>query len=299
MGASLDSLWRSWLLKVFVEHKSDSLYICAFAGIFEQAGGTMGSNSSDDEEEEFNGDKEDELERGHGRASRARGHEDTGYYSKSPVQSDMDDEEVQGDYQRRTTTSRGGSQMKRKAPPANVTRRRVLNNARLARQSEQERKSRGAGKSATDSTRRQGGRGTGAPGLSVAMEATEVRMRAVVGEGTNMHYGEDGAVKNFVRQCIYPKKKTFFSEQEYMFGSALAKRVIHFILYDRRGHYKMEFLVDKVAKASMEIAFWARVVDSVRRVLKEKLNNSLSRFREKFVSKLESMLSCEIEPVAI
>jgi hypothetical protein len=189
--------------------------------------------------------------------------------------------------------------MKRKAPPANVTHRRVLNNARLARQSEQERKSRGAGKSATDSTRRQGGRGTGAPGLSVAMEATEVRMRAVVGEGTNMHYGEDGAVKNFVRQCIYSKKKTFFSEQEYMFGSALACRVIHFILYDRRGHYKMEFPLDKVAKASMEIAFWARVVDSVRRVLKEKLNNSLSRFREKFVSKLESLLSCEIEPVAI
>jgi hypothetical protein len=49
----------------------------------------------------------------------------------------------------------------------------------------------------------------------------------------------------------------------------------------------------------MEIAFWARVGDSVRRVLKEKLNNSLSRFREKFVSKLESVLSCEIEPVAI
>jgi hypothetical protein len=61
----------------------------------------------------------------------------------------------------------------------------------------------------------------------------------------------------------------------------------------------MEFPVDKVAKASMEIAFWARVGDSVRRVLKEKLNNSLSRFREKFVSKLESVLSCEIEPVAI
>ena len=258
----------------------------------------MGSDSSDDEEEEFNGDKEDGFERGHGRASRARGHEDTGYYSKSPVQSDLDDEEVRGDYQRRTT-SRGGSQMKQKAPPANVTHRRVLNNARLARQSEQARKSRCVGKSAASSTRQQGGRGTGAPGLSVAMEATEIRMRAVVGEEADVNYGEDMAVKNFVRHCIYPKKKTFFSEQEYMFGSALACRVINFILYNRRGHYKMECPLDRVAKASMEIAFWARVVDSVRRVLKEKLNNSLSRFRDKFVSKLESVLSCEIEPVAI
>jgi hypothetical protein len=116
----------------------------------------MGSDSSDEEEASFNGEKEDRLERGHGRASRARGHEDAGYYSKSPTQSDMDDEEVLGDCQRRTT-SRGRSQMKRKEPPTNVAHRRVLNNARLARKSEQARKSRCVGKSVPASTRRQGG----------------------------------------------------------------------------------------------------------------------------------------------
>ena len=110
-----------------------------------------------------------------------------------------------------------------------------------------------------------------------------------------MHYGEDMAVKNYVRQFIYPKKKTFFSEQEYSFGSPLAGRVIDFILSNRKGHYKMEPLVNKVTKMTMEIAFWMRVRGLVRKVLKEKLNNSLSRFREKFESKLESLLSCEIE----
>jgi hypothetical protein len=125
----------------------------------------------------------------------------------------------------------------------------------------------------------------GAPGLSVAEASQQTRLRAVVGEGSNMQYGEDLAVKNYVRHCIYPKKKTFFSEQEYKFGSPLAGKVINFILYDRKGHYKMEPVVDKVAKTSMEIAFWTRVRELVRKVLKEKLNNSLSRFREKFESK--------------
>ena len=57
----------------------------------------------------------------------------------------------------------------------------------------------------------------------------------------------------------------------------------------------MKPIVDKVTKTSMEIAFWARVVELVRKVLKEKLNNSLSRFREKFESKLESVMLWEIE----
>ena len=57
----------------------------------------------------------------------------------------------------------------------------------------------------------------------------------------------------------------------------------------------MKKLVNTVAKASMEIAFWARVMDLVCKVLKEKLNNSLSCFCKKFESKLESVMSCEIE----
>jgi hypothetical protein len=40
----------------------------------------------------------------------------------------------------------------------------------------------------------------------------------------------------------------------------------------------------------VDMAFWARVMDSVRKVLKEKLNNSISRFREKFESKSKTIL---------
>ena len=76
-------------------------------------------------------------------------------------------------------------------------------------------------------------------------------MRAVVGEGSNVYYGEDLAVKNYVRHCIYKKKNSFSLEQEYRFGSPLAGRVINFILYDRKGHYNMEPIVDKVTKMSM------------------------------------------------
>jgi hypothetical protein len=97
-------------------------------------------------------------------------------------------------------------------------------------------------------------------------------------------------VKNYVRHFIYPKKKTFFSDKDNRYGSVLANTVINFILYDKKGHYKMKPEVDVAVKAGVDMAFWARVMDSVRKVLKEKLNNSISRFREKFESKSKTIL---------
>ena len=49
----------------------------------------------------------------------------------------------------------------------------------------------------------------------------------------------------------------------------------------------------------MEIAFWARVMDLVRKKLKEKLNNSLACFRDKFESKLKTVLLCEIVTIRL
>ena len=255
----------------------------------------MASDGSGDEVE-FDETKTAEFERD-ASSSRARGRTEKEIYNSESPASNDDEEDSVGRYSRRATSKMGGRR-KRKASLEKLThqrRARASTNSRQPRHPDQgDVQSRRPQKSSAVHSRHRGNR-TGAPGLAIALETDESRMRAVVGEGSNIHYGEDLAVKNYVRHCIYPKKKTFFSEREYRFGSPLAERVINFILYDRKGHYKMQPTIERAAKTSMEIAFWSRVMDLVRKVLKEKLNNSLSRFREKFESKMEWEISCDSE----
>ena len=45
-------------------------------------------------------------------------------------------------------------------------------------------------------------------------------------------------MKEHIRTDIYKRKKTFFSEQELVYGSPLANKVIEFILYAKDGLYR-------------------------------------------------------------
>jgi hypothetical protein len=231
-------------------------------------------NSDDDsEEEEFGHDEQDKVKRD-GNSSRRRVPSDSD--SKS---SENDDDETGS----RDDNAGKWRPQKRKGTTREKDRRqstrRVTQDGRSSRQHASQPP---PGQNVEEATR--------TPGIAVAMVAAETRLRAVLGEGNNVHYGESLQVKNYVRHFIYPKKKTFFSDKDYRYGSALANTVIDFILYNKKGHYKMKPEVDEAVKAGVDMAFWARVMDSVRKVLKEKLNNSISRFREKFESKSKTIL---------
>jgi hypothetical protein len=104
-------------------------------------------------------------------------------------------------------------------------------------------------------------------------------------DGLNVHYSESNAVREYVRSEIYPKKKTIFCDQEIIYGSALATKVIEYILYNKDGFYRRKKETTYAKRRTVEVAFWTRNQEIVRRALKEKVNNSLSRFKEKLESK--------------
>ena len=105
-----------------------------------------------------------------------------------------------------------------------------------------------------------------------------------------MHYNEISAVQEYVRSDIYPKKKTFVCDTELMYGSALANNVIDYILYADDGFCRWEKAETFAGRKTVEVGFWNRNQETVRRVLKEKVNNSLSRFKEKLESKCLCLL---------
>ena len=99
------------------------------------------------------------------------------------------------------------------------------------------------------------------------------------------HSSEISAVREYVRSEIYPKKKTIFCDQELMYGSPLANTVIQYICYENEGYYRWKKAATYAGIKAIEVGFWTRNQETVRRVLKEKVNNSLSRFKEKLESK--------------
>ena len=110
--------------------------------------------------------------------------------------------------------------------------------------------------------------------------------------GGSVHYSESesSAVREYVRSEIYPKKKTIFCDEELMYGSALANKVIEFVIYAKEGLYRMKREPTFAGRKAVEVGFWTRNQETVRRVLKEKVNNSLSRFKEKLESKCRGFL---------
>ena len=75
-----------------------------------------------------------------------------------------------------------------------------------------------------------------------------------------------------------------------MYGSALATKVIDFIVYAKDGFYRMKRDPTFAGRKATEVGFWTQNQETVRRVLKEKANNSLSRFKEKLESKCGDLL---------
>jgi hypothetical protein len=137
---------------------------------------------------------------------------------------------------------------------------------------------------------RQGGgtanKGSRVPGLHVA-SSTSVSSMSQVGMTMPIveHYSESSAVREFVRGVIYPKKKTIFCNDELVFGSQLSKLVVNYMLYANEGFYRRKKEAAYSARQQVEVSFWTRNQETVRRVLREKLNNSISRFRYKMGSK--------------
>ena len=125
-----------------------------------------------------------------------------------------------------------------------------------------------------------------APALSVSTATTVSSMsHAGCTAGSSVHDSEKCAVREYVRQEIYPKKKTVFCGKELIYGSALASKVIEHILYDRKGFYRQKKANEFSGRREAEVGFWTRNQETVRRVLKEKVNNSISRFKEQLKSK--------------
>jgi hypothetical protein len=124
------------------------------------------------------------------------------------------------------------------------------------------------------------------PALSVS-SGSSVSCLSQTGFPSNngMHNSETTAVREYVRTEIYPRKKTIFCDKELMYGSPLANNVIQHMLYANNGFYRGKKPTTFIERRSTEVGFWTRNQEIVRRVLKEKVNNSLSRFKEKLESK--------------
>ena len=65
----------------------------------------------------------------------------------------------------------------------------------------------------------------------------------------------------------------------------MANSVIEYMLYAKEGFYRRKKESVFTARRAIEVKFWTRNQEAVRRVLKEKVNNALSRYREKMTSK--------------
>ena len=100
-----------------------------------------------------------------------------------------------------------------------------------------------------------------------------------------VHYSESSAVREYVRSDVYPRKKPIFCDEEVIYGSQLANRVIEHMLYANNGFYRLQKEVDFNKQRDVEVKFWNRNQEPVRRVLREKVNNALSRYRIKMESK--------------
>ena len=125
-------------------------------------------------------------------------------------------------------------------------------------------------------------KGSRALGLSVSSVSS---MSQAVLPVISEHFSESSAVREFVRGHIYPKKKTIFCEDELVFGSPLAKSVSEYMLYAKDGFYRRKRETVYEARQAVEVCFWTRNQETVRRVLREKLNNSVSRYRYRMKSK--------------
>ena len=65
----------------------------------------------------------------------------------------------------------------------------------------------------------------------------------------------------------------------------MANKVIEFMLYSKEGFYREKEEPLFTVRRAVEVKFWTRNQEPVRRVLKEKVNNALARYRDKMESK--------------
>ena len=126
----------------------------------------------------------------------------------------------------------------------------------------------------------------GGPGIAVTGSGASISpMSQVVSNTESVHYSESSAVREFVRSHVYPRKKTIFCDAEVIYGSNLANKVIEFMLYSTEGFYRGKKEPLFTVRRAVEVNFWTRNQEPVRRVLKEKVNNALAHYREKMESK--------------
>ena len=92
-------------------------------------------------------------------------------------------------------------------------------------------------------------------------------------------------MREYVRSDVYPRKKTIFCDEEEIYGSQLASRVLEHLLYVKEGFYRFQKEGSFTKRREVEVKFWNRNQEPVRRVLREKVNNALSRYRDKMESK--------------
>ena len=123
------------------------------------------------------------------------------------------------------------------------------------------------------------------PGLSVVASASVSSISNLGSSEISISYNESSAVRGFVRTDIYPLKKKIFCDSEIGYGSTLARRVVESMMYDMDGFYRRKKDPSYKVRKVNEMAFWARNQQTVRKVLREKVNNSLTRYRNKMESK--------------